>query len=284
MRIVYVDVLFMTNLAVNYLLLVLTAQLSGVYAGRLRLLAAGALGGLFAVFLYFPQLPLWGALCAKAALCAAVTMVAFHREPPAVAWRVSLVFVAVSFALAGGIMAVCLMLDPQGVGMSNGVPYVDLSLRLLLCATIGVYALLGLVFGRGGMSVKKKTIDLVITYGGSRVHLKGLADTGNLLADPVSGKRVIVVPPSVAARLLPQGAWRLIDQSAGAIEALEALADGWPGAFSLTPCKTATSGGMMITLRPDSVWLDGKAEKGYLIGLSSQEINTQGGCRAVIGV
>ena len=56
MRVVYVDELFAVNLLLDYLLLVLTARLSGVFAPRLRLLLAAALGALLAVLLYFPQL------------------------------------------------------------------------------------------------------------------------------------------------------------------------------------------------------------------------------------
>ena len=51
MRVVYVDTLFFLNLAVDYLLLLLTARLSGVYRSRRRLALGAAVGALRAVAL-----------------------------------------------------------------------------------------------------------------------------------------------------------------------------------------------------------------------------------------
>ena len=58
MQVIYIDVLFALNLVVNYLLLFLTARFSGLYVGRLRLLGGAALGALFSVLMFFPDLPL----------------------------------------------------------------------------------------------------------------------------------------------------------------------------------------------------------------------------------
>ena len=283
MRVVYVDVLFMSNLAVNYLLLVLTARVSGVYTSRLRLLCGGALGAVFAVFLFFPELPPAAALAARMLLCAAIVLVAFNREPLRVVRRVCLIFLALSFALAGGMVALIALLGPGGLEARNGVPYFDLSLRMLLGATLGIYGLLGLIFGHGGMAVKRKTVEITLENAGRSVKLRGFTDTGNLLRDPIGGKRIIIIAPSLAVRLFPEAEPALLDAEADPAQLFTQLGTAAPGRFRLMPCKTAGGSGLMVAGKIDRIILDGKPCHGYLVGIAAHELETAGGCRAIIG-
>ena len=56
MQVVYVDTLFFLNLSVDYLLLLLTARIAGVYVQRRYLLLGAAVGAILAVLLFFPTL------------------------------------------------------------------------------------------------------------------------------------------------------------------------------------------------------------------------------------
>ena len=47
---------------------------------------------------------------------------------------------------------------------------------------------------------------------------------------------------------------------------------------------TAVSGrGLIVTVRPDSLFIDGKESSEYVLGISGEEIATVCGCRALIG-
>ena len=284
MRVVYVDVLFMSNLAVNYLLLLLTARVSGVYTSRLRLLAGGALGAVFAVFLFFPELHPVVAVAARCLLCAAIVLVAFNREPLRVVRRVCLIFLALSFALAGGMVALITLLGTTGLEARNGVPYFDLSLRMLLGASLGIYGLLGLIFGHGGMSAKSKSTEITLKNGENAVKLNGFTDTGNLLRDPIGGRRVIVVSPEIAAQLFPEAEGALSSYDADPAQLFSQLSAMRPGRFRLMPCKTAAGTGLMVAGKIDTIILDNKPAHGYLIGIAAHPLNTANGCRAIVGV
>jgi stage II sporulation protein GA (sporulation sigma-E factor processing peptidase) len=285
MRVVYVDVLFMTNLAVNYLLLVLTARLGGIYAGRLRILCGAALGALCAVALYFPALPGLLAFGTKAVLCAAIVAVAFRREGRGAWLRLCLIFLAVSFAFAGGVMAVAAF-SGGAAQVSNGVPYFDVSLKLLLCAVAGVYAVLGLVMRPGTFSPRRKTVKLRLFSGDREIAVKGFVDSGNLLRDPLSGQPIIVASPSVAEGLFPPEETVLIRRGAAgdALAAFTDLAARTPGRYRLAPCRTAEGGGMMVCAKMDKILVDGQPAGGNLVGFAGQELQIQDGCRAIVGV
>ena len=189
MRVVYVDVLFCLNLILNYFLLLLTSKLGGVYSPRLRLLCGAAAGAFFSVLLYFPALPAPLAIAAKALVCAGIIAISFGKEPPRAIFRLSLVFIAISFAFAGGVVAVSYIFGQSGVHLSNGVPYFNLSLKLLLCAAAVSYCVLGLALGGGGMGIRRKNVTLEIFNKGSSVKLKGFIDSGNLLKDPITDRK-----------------------------------------------------------------------------------------------
>ena len=53
---IYIDRVFVLNLAVDYLLLMAVARLAGTPLRRLRFLLCGAGGGLYAAAVFFPSL------------------------------------------------------------------------------------------------------------------------------------------------------------------------------------------------------------------------------------
>lgn len=288
MQVIYVDVLFGLNLVVNYLLLFLTSRFSGVYVRRLRLLGGAALGALFAVLLFFPDLPLVPSALFKCALCAAVTVVTFGKKCEGRLLRLCFIFCSVSFALAGVVLALAMLTGGgQIVTIRNGVPYLDISLRLLALSSVIAYGVLGVVFGNGALRPSRRTAEVEIALQDRTLRLRVLIDSGNLLRDPMTGKRVLVAGGTVLAPLFPEPARGLI-AGCGGLEAdrcFEQLSALYPGMFSLVPFRDASSGfGLILALRADSVTVDGQKQDDLLIGAADQDIETPDGCMAVLGV
>lgn len=282
MRVVYVDELFAVNLLLDYLLLVLTARLSGVFAPRLRLLLAAALGALLAVLLYFPQLTVMTGLLARAAVCAAVTLAAFgfrRRRFP----RLCGLFCAVTFALAGAVSALALL--NGGVRVRNGVVAFAVSWRLLLGGFLTGWAALALLSG-GALRLNRGTARLTVTLGSRTVAVRALCDSGNLLRDPLTGRQVALLGRTAAAPLLPaeHRALLLALNAENAAAVCAELVRRGAGSFRLMPCRTAAGGALLLTICPERLEIDGKKEEGYLLGISPAELEAGGDCRAVIGV
>lgn len=282
MRVVYVDVLFAVNLLLDYLLLVLTARLGGVYKPRKRLFLAACAGALASVVLYFPELPLAVGLAARAGLCAGVTALAFGASRGSFL-RLCGLFCACTFALAGGVWGLALLGGSAYV--KNGVVCIDLPMRLLLAAAAVIWVVLG-ISGGTRLRVSKKTAKLVATVGEHTVSVRALQDTGNLLCDPVTGRRVILMSVSAAAGLLePRHRPLLMAMEARNVAAVcEGLMMRGAGAFRLVPYQTASGSGLLLAVKPDRLLVDGKEETGYLLGISPEELDAAGECRAVIGV
>lgn len=145
MTVVYIDVLFLLNLTVDYLLLLASARITGEVISRIRLALGALLGAAYAAILFLPGCQ-WLAhpLCK---ICSAVLMVliGFGRSPRLL--RLLLVFFGASAALGGVVLALQL-LGAGGLTLENGVLYTGFDVRLLLVTAIVCYAVLSHVFNR----------------------------------------------------------------------------------------------------------------------------------------
>ena len=117
---VYIDVLFALNTAINYLLLRGSAAMGGCAAGRLRLLGAACLGGLYAAASVIPGLDRLASPLFQLLFAAFMMLIAFgfHKTT----CKQTLFFLALSFAFGGAVLlGIFEWNNPQTIGnMSFG--------------------------------------------------------------------------------------------------------------------------------------------------------------------
>ena len=101
MTVVYLDRVWALNTAIDYLLLLGTARLSGLPLRRGWLLLWAALGGAYAVAVFLPGMTLLGHPLCRLAIGLIMALGAFRRR-----WRQAALF----FLLAGGLAGVVLAL------------------------------------------------------------------------------------------------------------------------------------------------------------------------------
>ena len=284
MRVVYVDTLFLFNILVDYFLLLLTAKVAGVYAKRSRLLAGAAAGALFAVLLYFPPMPVLLAALLRAVTGGLTVIAAFGFQKKWSWLRLCGVFLLLTLLLAGAVMG--LAACNGGNFLQNGVPYIEISIPVMLISFIAIYLLSGLVLGKGRAEIHRSWREVTVSEGAHQVCFRALVDSGNLLRDPLSGQRVIVLQADLAANLFDEtGAALLRNLSCGASEEfLPKLCRCCKKAFWLLPMHTAAENGMLLVFRPERLYIDGALSEEYLLGLTTQTMEIGGDCHALMGV
>ena len=283
MRVVYVDTLFFLNLAVDYLLLLLTARLSGIYRSRRRLALGAAVGALLAVVLYFPPMPVLPGLLLRGGTCVLTVFAAFWKQPRRRFVHVCGTFVLLTLLLAGAVFAITV--GRAGELLQNGVLYLDISGAVMLIGFTVLYLLSGLVMGKGKAQTGQRRMDIQVEMASHRVRFRALCDSGNLLRDPISGQRVLMVQSDTAARLFegPGEALQNLGEQPPE-ELLPQLRRCCKTAFWLLPVHTVNRESMMIVFRPEKMWIEGKVTDEYLLGLSPLALEIGGDCQALIGV
>ena len=250
---VYADLYFMVNLSMDLLCLMITATLMHRRVSRLRVIVAAALGGAYAVVAlllgFFGVLGLLLDLSVAYLLC----LTAFSEGKKG--WLIALRCCPVLFLtsmLIGGVMTALysfinrlqLPLESlQGDGLS-------VWLFVLLAAISGLATLRGGSFL--GLSRKTERVEVRAVLFGKAVMLGAMVDTGNLLRDPLSDRRVIVAELSCFTDVLPPAL-------------LEACRTGrvadWLSeqenarAARLIPMQTAAGSKMLLGLIPEQLTL-----------------------------
>lgn len=281
---IYVDSLFLINAALNGLLLLGSARLGGAPVRRWRLLAAAALGGLYAVGCVLPGLSLLGSLPGKLISLGAMALCAFgaRRETG----KLALLFLVLSVALAGVVVA---MVQVFGTGLLvvGGAAYYPVSGRVLLLTAAVLYVLSRTVFTRLLQHAGGGLVAVELQAGGRAVKLTALRDTGCTLRDPATNRGVLVAewraaralaPPAAAVALEPG---RLGDPASLLPELTAAAPEG---KWRLIPYRAVgTAGGLLLAMACDSIRVENRTTPGGVVAFSPTPVSDGGSYTALIG-
>ena len=196
---VYADEAFLLNGAVDYLLLICAAKLGGGRIARLRLLAAALFGGLYAAAALFAPLGVLQGLPMKLVSLVIMLLIAFGAGLQTL--RTGLLFLAAVCAFAGAAVLAAQLFGTGVLVLPGGTFYAVSVLGLLLLAGL-LYMLCYTIFSctaQHGGEIRTMTL----LYGGNRVPVRALHDTGCTLRDPMTGERVLVAEADALRALLP---------------------------------------------------------------------------------
>lgn len=276
MTVVYIDLLFLLNLAANYLLLLGSGRVVGMPLKRLRILAGSGVGGIYAVVVFLPGMEWISAWPCKAAIGVLITLIAYGGYSGL--FRIGAVFFASSAALAGLVLGME-MLEMTSLTAQNGVFYTSIDIRLLMLLFVLCYFILSFVFRRMGRHTGKEMVGLEFGLEGKRISLVALKDSGLTLTDPVTNQTVIVVDFKYVSAVLPDCV-----NPKDPIGSMRACNGIGMKSVRLIPYRAVgVDCGMLLALKAGTVMADGKRIGDRLIALSPNPVDDGGGFQALIG-
>lgn len=259
---IYIDLLFLENVIVNYGVLLVTEKLSGGYSTVLRKFISATVGAVYlVVMLLCPQIDTLFTVGGKVLLSILMVAIAFPGSKLKNWFKALLSFYISSFIFAGAGYALMSVLN-QGIYFRNGEFYNEMkSDGLLLILTL----LFGFLMVRAFTDLFRKRIEkesyIVNTYirlGGRTVCLQALIDTGNSLMDPVSQCPVMVAELESLKELLPDGMVKWLENWTQTREMINTNGDSdWIKRVRLIPFHSiGTNSGMLPGFKPDSVCIE----------------------------
>lgn len=198
MPIIYIDVLFVVNLIINYILLRACCIFSGLKLNKYRVVLGAFVGACYAVLIFFPNFSVIYSTICKMLISMLIVAVSFPFYSVRSYIKALLIFYIVSFGFGGCVLGIFYFSDvgaKLGAVYSNGVLYFNLPWTILaLSGTIFFIAVKLFAFFSGkvyrGHNLRKK---LYLSFGEKSAEITALLDTGNSLVDPVSLSPVIIV-------------------------------------------------------------------------------------------
>lgn len=203
---VYLDIVFLENLCMNYIILFATGYIMKLKMKQIRIIVSSILGSTYAVLVYLQNIFFFSNIIVKIMLSIVIILVAFYPKKMKLFFREIILFYLVSFVFGGCAFFLLYFVKPQNVLIRNGVYVGRYPIQIAILGGIVGFTITQMAFKvvKGKITKKDVLADLVICWNGKQVKLKALVDTGNMLKDPISGLPVIVVDRNRLYHIFPK--------------------------------------------------------------------------------
>ncbi|NLP30691.1 MAG: sigma-E processing peptidase SpoIIGA [Clostridiales bacterium] len=244
--VIYGEYLFIENGLVGFAILYLTKKLCGFEVQLLRIVIGSIFCGIYAFVIFLENIPWWGELILKISFSFGIVAWVFSFSTLKRLIQGTLVFYLVSFAMGGIVIGSMYFLKMKGI-TSRGAFYIERITYLQVFLGIILASIILSVFAsfiKDRIWKGMKELSVKVSIGSKSDILKGMIDTGNFLADPISGKPVFLVSEKVIRKLLPDFDDRVDETSKMGKR------------FRIIPYKSVGKDkGFLIGIRPDEVLL-----------------------------
>lgn len=187
---VYVEVVFLNNLAMDALIVALTLALRRRKARKI--LCVFAVVGAAAVATAYAVMPKWAKIATAIALAPAMSL-GLHKLRDFADYITTLaLLVGLTFALGGTVYGISYLIGAD----IRGYLVLGLSASAGVVAVVGVRAI---VASRG--KAQRRIENAVISVGSVSLSVEALCDSGNTLTDVASGLPVVIVSENLAQKL-----------------------------------------------------------------------------------
>lgn len=261
---VYIDVLLILNLYINYFIIRGTALLLHRDIKLSRNVIAAAIGAMFSLMILLPEMPFIVSFLLKTASCCVMSYAAFGIYRMYEYIIDTLCMLVITFMYAGMLMAIWNFAAPSLMYSSNGIFYFDIPLILIAAITAAAYSIvrfLRYLSDRRVINREEKNVE--ITHCNTTVILTATPDTGNSLCDPFSGTPVIICFLDAIESIIPTGIRQYLD---GDTEHLESI--------RLVPCSTVGGNALIPVFKADKTTIGG-IQVDVMIGVSRNAMGTE---------
>lgn len=203
---IYVDVVLLENLCMNYIILFGTGYIIKIKIKHLRILASSTVGAVYAILAYAGIFPLYANVLVKIILSVCMVYIAFAPKNLKGIIKELIVFYLVSFALGGCAFALLYVIRPQDIFIKDGVFIGTYPIKIALLGGILGLAITYIAFKvtKTRMSKNELIYDIQIRINEKELTTKVMLDTGNMLKDPISNNPVILIEKNKLYEILPK--------------------------------------------------------------------------------
>lgn len=212
--VIYVDVLFVTNFFITFLLLQITSRLSKLNRSIFRLVLSSAIGGIYSLIILLDELSPIIVFLSKILSAFIIVFVAFKFYRVKTFLRTYFIFIFSSLIMLGVVIGACFLFHIQYVAINNSTVYFDISAKAIILSGIFAYIISVVVVRFHNRILSSNELyTLVIENNGSSATMLAFLDNGNHLREPFSNMPVIVVNSKRIENIIDSKSLRYIPSS-----------------------------------------------------------------------
>lgn len=240
---IYLDIVFLENILMNYMILYATGFVQKKDMKSMRLIMSATLGAAYAIITYLNLIPIYTSFFMKVLLSVIMVYIAFQNQTVKSLIKNLLLFYLSSFVIGGCSLAMLYMISPQNVIIKDGVFIGTYPMKITLIAGIIGFTIVQISFSINKRQIKQKDLicDLEIGVNKKNITVKAYMDSGNVLKDPLTKAPVVIVEKDKIGKIVN-------------LDKLNNYEGGEDLKIRLIPFKSIGSqNGMLIGLKPEYI-------------------------------
>ncbi|MHB1127103.1 MAG: sigma-E processing peptidase SpoIIGA [Bacillota bacterium] len=293
-EIVYLDVVFLINLLMDYVVLWAVGRFGQFKTTLIRLVAGALLGATYSLAVFLPDPGLLLTIAGKVLFSAGMVLVSYSWQSLRRSLQAMVYFYMVAFAMGGAVLGAVYVLGGVAESTTGGLFVLTGSVRAtwLIAALVSAWIVgrWGSIFIKRNLMSKLFKIPVIICFGENRFSTNALVDTGNQLKDPVSQQPVMIAEYGLIKVLFPPTVQKLFENAdePDLDDIIRALAGtAWATRIRIIPFTTiGKRRGMLLGLRPDMVIIVTEAKPvtviDVVVGVYQKRLSPEGTYRALL--
>ncbi len=203
---VYLDIVFMENVCMNYIIIYATAILLKLNKKPARIFFGALIGALYAVMCVIRTFEVYNSILIKILVSVIIVYVSTNAKSFKSLIKAVLIFYLVSFTFGGIALALLYFIKPENILMKNGLYIGMYPIKIVLLGGILGYILISIVYSiiKSRFSKKKRVCSLTVSIEGESRSVNALIDSGNFLKEPITGIPVVIVETGYLYGVIPK--------------------------------------------------------------------------------
>ena len=290
---VYLDVVFLENVIINYIILYATGIISKAKIKQRRILLGATIGAIYSIIYYIFRLKMYSSFILKIILSIAIIYVSFNSKNLKDLAKKVLLFYLVSFVFGGAAIAIIYMVNSQDITIQNGVLVGNYTVKTILIGIIIAYFTIIIAFNIIRTKISKKDLicNISISLNNKNINTKAMIDTGNLLKEPITNTPVIVMEHTLFYDIIPKEILNNMENILGGdLSAIpKDLQDEYISKLKVIPFSSlGKSNGMLLGIKGENLVINLKDETKIIdkviIGIYNKSLTKRGDYRSLLGL
>ena len=290
---IYVDVVLMENLIMNYIILLATGLVLKLKIKHIRLLFGSLLGAIYSIVTYTGIVKIYSSFILIIILSIIIVYIAYNPQTVKKLSKELLFFYLISFVFGGAAFALIYIVKPQDILMKNGLFLGTYPLKTIILATIIAFFIIVTAFTiiRKKLTKKDITYKIEVKINNRLIQAEALIDTGNMLKEPITNLPVVVIEHTLLYDCIPKEILNhLEDIIGGDFEKIpEEIRNQYISRLKLIPFSSlGKQNGMLIGIKPEYIKIikDEQIEikEDVIIAIYNRSFTKKGEYRALMGM
>lgn len=288
---IYIDVIIVENLIMNYIILYATGTISKAKISYLRIFCSSLIGAIYAITEYTFKLNIYSNVIIKTILSVIIIYVAFNPQNIKKMCKQLIIFYVTTFTFGGIATYLIYVLKPQNIIIKNGMYVGTYVLKVIFIGAIIGTIILFIAFKQVKNKITKKDMicKIKIKINGKEKTLDAMVDTGNMLKEPITGTPVAVVERTSLYDLLPKEILNNTESILGGDfqNIPEDIKREYIPKLKIIPfASLGKQNGMLVGIKPEKIEIineQTEENKNAIIGIYNKSLTKKGEYNALIG-